>query len=291
MSQNTLPPQDPRQAQPAYYADDEISLIDLFNILREQWKVIAALALAAPVVALAVTLAMPSLYQADVLVQIGRIGNAGAGAGAGAADIEPPSTLAQRLNSQGFDGRIADKVDPSFSLKAVEIKNTKLLRIEGRATSPNSAKTGVEQTLQLIEQDHKEAIEAARKNLSEALLATSAELKSVTQALERLNQAVISFAGDRSGDAISSLLLTQTQSQLTSQRIALLDKVATIETLLLPQNLSATRAVEPIQVSSAPVYPKTNLVLLIAFLAGGFAGVLLAFLRNALKKSGTAYSQ
>lgn len=287
MSQNTLPPQDPRQAQPAYYADDEISLIDLFNILREQWKVIAALALAAPVVALAVTLAMPSLYQADVLVQIGRIGNAGAGA----ADIEPPSTLAQRLNSQGFDGRIADKVDPSFSLKAVEIKNTKLLRIEGRATSPNSAKTGVEQTLQLIEQDHKEAIEAARKNLSEALLATSAELKSVTQALERLNQAVISFAGDRSGDAISSLLLTQTQSQLTSQRIALLDKVATIETLLLPQNLSATRAVEPIQVSSAPVYPKTNLVLLIAFLAGGFAGVLLAFLRNALKKSGTAYSQ
>lgn len=285
MSQNTLPPQDPRQAQPAYYADDEISLIDLFNILREQWKVIAALALAAPVVALAVTLAMPSLYQADVLVQIGRIGNAGA------ADIEPPSTLAQRLNSQGFDGRIADKVDPSFSLKAVEIKNTKLLRIEGRATSPNSAKTGVEQTLQLIEQDHKEAIEAARKNLSEALLATSAELKSVTQALERLNQAVISFAGDRSGDAISSLLLTQTQSQLTSQRIALLDKVATIETLLLPQNLSATRAVEPIQVSSAPVYPKTNLVLLIAFLAGGFAGVLLAFLRNALKKSGTAYSQ
>ena len=291
MSQNTLPPQDPRQAQPAYYADDEISLIDLFNILREQWKVIAALALAAPVVALAVTLAMPSLYQADVLVQIGRIGNAGAGAGAGAADIEPPSTLAQRLNSQGFDGRIADKVDPSFSLKAVEIKNTKLLRIEGRATSPNSAKTGVEQTLQLIEQDHKEAIEAARKNLSEALLATSAELKSVTQALERLNQAVISFAGDRSGDPISSLLLTQTQSQLTSQRIALLDKVATIETLLLPQNLSATRAVEPIQVSSAPVYPKTNLVLLIAFLAGGFAGVLLAFLRNALKKSGTAYSQ
>ena len=289
MSQNTLPPQDPRQAQPAYYADDEISLIDLFNILREQWKVIAALALAAPVVALAVTLAMPSLYQADVLVQIGRIGNAGAGAGA--ADIEPPSTLAQRLNSQGFDGRIADKVDPSFSLKAVEIKNTKLLRIEGRATSPNSAKTGVEQTLQLIEQDHKEAIEAARKNLSEALLATSAELKSVTQALERLNQAVISFAGDRSGDPISSLLLTQTQSQLTSQRIALLDKVATIETLLLPQNLSATRAVEPIQVSSAPVYPKTNLVLLIAFLAGGFAGVLLAFLRNALKKSGTAYSQ
>ena len=283
MNQNTQTPLDPRQAQAPYYADDEISLIDLLNALREQYKVIATLAIAAPIVAFAATFAIPSLYQADVLIQIGRA--AGAGAGAGAADIEPTSTLAQRLNSKGFNRRLSGEVDPSFSLKAVEIKNTRLLRIEGRATSPQAAEKGVEKALFLISQDHDPIVQASRQSLLAGLAGAREELKTTSAALSRINDTVIRLAGSQKQDAITSLLLTQTQSQLTDQRIALLEKISSLENLLLAQNLSNTRAVEPAQVSDGPVYPRTPLVVVIAFLAGGFMGVLIAFLRNALKKA------
>jgi uncharacterized protein involved in exopolysaccharide biosynthesis len=62
------------------------------------------------------------------------------------------------------------------------------------------------------------------------------------------------------------------------------EKVAIIESGNAEQRLYKTTAIEPIQVSTSPVYPKTTLAVLIAALCGCFAGVMVAFLRNALGK-------
>jgi uncharacterized protein involved in exopolysaccharide biosynthesis len=93
---------------------------------------------------------------------------------------------------------------------------------------------------------------------------------------------VIAFSPAKS-DPISALLLTQTQQQLFQQQSVLKEKVATIKAGIAEQNLYKTTAIEPIQVSTSPVYPKTRLAVLLAFLSGGIAGVIVAFLRNALK--------
>jgi uncharacterized protein involved in exopolysaccharide biosynthesis len=94
---------------------------------------------------------------------------------------------------------------------------------------------------------------------------------------------VIALSPEKS-DPISALLLTQTQQQLFQQQSVLKEKVAIIESGIAEQRLYQTTAIESIQVSTSPVYPKTRLAVLLAFLGGGIAGVIVAFFRNALGK-------
>jgi uncharacterized protein involved in exopolysaccharide biosynthesis len=293
MSLNNPITAQPGQASPAYaYPDDEISLLEILNILREQWKWVVGLAVLAPIIALAVSLTIPSLYQAEVLLQVGRVPS---GSGSGSApvssvDIEAPSQLAQRVSSGGFAVRLKDQVHDSFSLKVVEVKNTRLLRLEARADTPEKAREGLEKSITLIQADHSEAVRDARKSVEDAIRNAREELQSVTRSIEQLNKSVIAMTPARQ-DPISALLLTQTQNQLISQRIELVNRLSALESALSAQNTQLTRAAEPIQAGSTPVYPKTQLILVIALLAGGFAGMLMAFLVNALKNAKKALPQ
>ncbi len=270
---------------PASWAqnDDEISLLDLFDILRKQWRWIAGFSATSAIIALAVCIVLPKQYQANVLIQIGKIANANANANAtSTAEVESPQTLIERINSDGFQERFRNQVDMSFEIKAIAVKNTKLIRLEGKARSAELAKQGLEKSLEVIAEDHKFYREEASKLLATSLQSTRLELKTVTAALSDLNQRSIEIAPAKS-DPVSALLLTQTQQQLNSQRATLADKVAMLEASENEQNLAKTAAVEPIIAGEQPVFPKTVLVTIIALLGGGFMGVLVAFLRNAIQ--------
>ncbi len=60
---NTHPPQVP---PPGYYspAEDEISLIELWNVLAGRWRLIAATTLLATLIAIVYALTIPPLYKA-----------------------------------------------------------------------------------------------------------------------------------------------------------------------------------------------------------------------------------
>ncbi len=108
------------------------------------------------------------------------------------------------------------------------------------------------------------------------------KLKTTSDSINQLNRQVIALSPAKS-DPISALLLTQTQQQLFQQQSVLKEKVTIIESGIAEQRLYKTTAIEPIQVSTSPVYPKTGLAVFIALLIGGSAGAIVAFLRNALK--------
>ena len=94
--------------------DDEISLIDLLRILREQWQWIVGLAVVSPLVALAICATLPKQYEATVLLQIGKLSGSGSGSGSGSsADIEPQQNLIERVNSGGFDSRLEGAIGSS----------------------------------------------------------------------------------------------------------------------------------------------------------------------------------
>jgi len=109
------------------------------------------------------------------------------------------------------------------------------------------------------------------------------QLKTTSDSINQLNRQVIALSPAKS-DPISALLLTQIQQQLFQQQSVLKEKVAMIESGIAEQRLYKTTAIETIQVREEPVYPKTRLAALLAFLGGGIAGVIVAFFRNALGK-------
>jgi uncharacterized protein involved in exopolysaccharide biosynthesis len=272
------------QTQLDHYTGDEISIADLFNILKSQWKLIGGLAITGCLLAFSITLTIPKLYQAEVLLQIGRAGPANAHANINPVDIETPSSVAQRLNSKGFFNRIAKNIDPSFSVRAFEIAKTKLLRLEVRSRTPETAVAGLQKVLLTLSQDHDPIFEDVKKNLELARISTEKELNALNGSLRGINETALNLSKQNSRDAVLSLLLIQTQSQLAEQRLALLNRLASLEILLSPQNLVKTSPVEPIEVTTSPVYPKTTLILVTAFLAGGLTGILIAFVRSAVRE-------
>jgi uncharacterized protein involved in exopolysaccharide biosynthesis len=260
--------------------DDEISLSDLLRILREQWQWIVGLAVVSPLVALAICAILPKQYEATVLLRIGKLSSAGSGSG---ADIEPQQNLIERVNSGGFDSRLEGTIGSSISVKATAVKNTKLVRLTTNATSVEQASKRLNNTLTLLQDDHKKLADESEKTLALALQNARDQLKTASDSINQLNRQVIALSPAKS-DPISALLLTQTQQQLFQQQSALKEKVAIIESGIAEQRLYKTAAIETIQSREEPVYPKTSLAVLLAFLSGGIAGVIVAFFRNALGK-------
>ena len=264
--------------------DDEISLIDLLRILREQWQWIVGLAVVSPLVALAICAILPKQYEATVLLQIGKLSSSDSGSGSSSsADIEPQQNLIERVNSGGFDSRLEGAVRSSLSIKATAVKNTKLVRLTTNANSVEQASKGLENTLALLQDDHKKIADESEKTLAVALQNARDQLKTTSDSINQLNRQVIALSPAKS-DPISALLLTQTQQQLFQQQSVLKEKVAMIESGIAEQRLYKTTAIEPIQVNTSPVYPKTSLAVLLAFLGGGITGVIVAFYKNALGK-------
>jgi hypothetical protein len=187
--------------------------------------------------------------------------------------------MTERGSTPGWKARSGQ----ALSIKASAVKNTKLVRLTTNATSIQQATKGLENTLALLEEDHKKLAGESEKSLAVALQNAQDQLKITSDSINQLKHQVIALSPAKS-DPISALLLTQTQQQLFQQQSALKEKVAIIESGVAEQRLYQTTAIEPIQVKEEPVYPKTGLVVLIAILSGSFAGVIVAFLRNGLKK-------
>ncbi|WVN42055.1 Wzz/FepE/Etk N-terminal domain-containing protein [beta proteobacterium MWH-UniP1] len=261
--------------------DDEISLFDLVEILRKRWLWIAGLALASAAVAFIACQFVPNQYQASTLIQIGRLGNIPFGSGSGSgSDVESPQTLAERANSSGFAQRLKSTVGNGASLQATAVKNTKLVKLDVRAATPEQARQVTEAVIRLLQEDHAVLAEPIERALSKAINQANRELGLVTQAIAQLNKQGQQTANGKA-DPLSYIIFNQAQQQLNDRRLELVAKVNQAEANLLEQSNFKTGPVTPIYASDSPVYPKTNLVTLVALLAGGFVGVLGVFVVNA----------
>ena len=269
---------------------EELSIADLLKTIYSNWLFIAILALTGFVGSLGFCATIPPQYQASALIQIGRVvafsQNSISGSsslGGPGFDIETTGQLVERLNSSGFYNRWRNTGEAGISISATAIKNTRLLRISARAHSEKLVVTSLTKAVKLIEEDHKIMSDQAEETLFIALRNARDQLGAVTESIEYLNKAIIK-SGSVGSDLIGSLIVTQTQQQLLSQRIALGGQVSSLQAAIIEQKGSRTMAIESIQASKEPVYPKTQLIALIGIIGGGFIGVLLVLLRHTYKK-------
>ena len=64
-------------------SDDEMSLGDLIMVLRQKWHFIALTMLIALILTLTLSALIPKLYEATVIIEIGRFVSSGSGSGSG----------------------------------------------------------------------------------------------------------------------------------------------------------------------------------------------------------------
>ena len=261
-------------AQPPHegtYADDEISLIDLWRVLsrRKHWiAIIFVVVMALAVVWLALK---TPIYEASASVEIGT---------ANGSALESGGELAARL-----ENRQTDEL-PSLT----EIENQgRILNLKARATSQEAAEEFLREQIAAIQERHDGFLEEFRAEQHQRLDEVSRRLEELTAEQETFEQRLSQLGEDAT--AIGGLLtleqrlsgrLPELEAEQAKLRRTLSERVTAPTSVLVAPEPQVAAGEEAGQAS--PVEPKNRLVLALAAVLGLMLGVFVAFFREFLAR-------
>ena len=272
--QNTQPP-----AQP--YDDDEISLIELWQILARRKAFILACFILCLAGGAAFAFLKAPVYEASVKLRIGQVKGDDA---APPVMLENADELSSRILVQyGEDVAAGIKRErPFITTASVQKGVTTTVQLTAEGDTPEDAARlledvakGVQKTHTTMFEDNLKPIAERLKSLNEQRTALQQQYADLTQLAEQLKER----------DNVQASLLMIERSPITDS----LDKQAT-ERLRLTQQMTppATRPTELIGEITAPAKPskpKKALVLALAAVLGLMGGVMLAFIAEFVAKA------
>ena len=272
--QNTQPP-----AQP--YDDDEISLIELWQILARRKAFILACFILCLAGGAAFAFLKAPVYEASVKLRIGQVKGDDA---APPVMLENGDELSSRVLAQyGEDVATGVKRErPFITTASVQKGVTTTVQLTAEGDTPEDAARlledvakGVQKTHTTMFEDNLKPIAERLKSLNEQRTALQQQYADLTQLAEQLKER----------DNVQASLLMIERSPITDS----LDKQAT-ERLRLTQQMTppATRPTELIGEITAPAKPskpKKALVLALAAVLGMMGGVMLAFVAEFVAKA------
>jgi len=290
--------------------DDEISLFDLWNKLREGWLAVvggAVLGIAGAVLAIFL---IPPKYEAVAVVQVGQVGQVGQVAQIGlvgqvsSVALEPTQQVVERMKTPTFQMAVAQGVGNQDWIDALSrsggsavdfltlqvAKGTMgqtaapLMELKAKAGSPAEAKKIAEVAIQELSNRQGEIARPAIERMQGDLAIAKEKRQSAQADLESLGK-LVSSAGvkdDRFTQlSLMNTLRLQKESELFFQR----QMVAALEAALSPPATQAARAIETVFVSEKPVSPKRGLLLPLGAIGGLLAGVLWVFIVDAWRRA------
>ena len=89
-------------SRPEIIDDDEISLYDIYEFLRDGWKTIASLTSVGLLAGVIVSFVLPVKFQANALIEAGRVGFVSLERGVDSRELEPLALLAEKMRAPGF---------------------------------------------------------------------------------------------------------------------------------------------------------------------------------------------
>lgn len=267
-------------------ANDEINLSDILLLLkRYKWLLIGAPVVAA-VVAGAIVMQMPHLWEATALAQIGQIGQVG--------PIEPTPQAVGRVMNPSFMftvfARLGVKPDESLpelklyreTFKAKQLPNTDLLELRLRAPSIDEAKKQITTTVNQLRDVHNAMLEPSINHMRLDLAAVEKGIQDGRNAINELQQRILS---SKSGsDSAGTVLYFMLYQQRVTEVRELERKKLSVEEQLNPARTYPTALVGDIYVNNQPVAPKRKLIVSLAALMGLLSGVFVAYMHNLIRK-------
>ena len=272
--QNTQPP-----AQP--YDDDEISLIELWQILARRKALILACFILCLAGGAAFAFLKAPVYEASVKLRIGQVKGDGA---APPVILENADELSSRILAQyGEDIATGVKRErPFITTASVQKGVTTTVQLTAEGDTPADAARLLDDVAKSVQKAHTTMLEDNLKPIAERLKSLDEQRTALQQQYADLSQLAEKLK-DR--ESVQASLLMIERSPITNS----LDQQAT-ERLRLSQQITppATRPTELIGEITAPAKPskpKKALVLALAAVLGMMGGVMLAFVAEFVAKA------
>ena len=266
------------------FVEDEVSLFDLWGMLRGGWRLVFGSVVLGVLGAVAAIAFIAPQFEAVALLQTGTVSG---------SMIEEPTTALERLRSPSFLREIAvevgdsawvDQIDAGVQGRTLVAKIQKatpsMIEVRVVTGSPDSSKKIAElSTARLIRRQTELASRVVAKVefdisvLKEKLGKSESDLTVLSKAIDPTNV---------KNDTFSQLsLLTSLRMQKESDSFALRQSIYALENSLLPPLTQPARVLEDIFVSNKPVFPKKGVLLAMGLVAGLLVGVMLVFVSGA----------
>jgi len=262
------------------YYEDELSLLDMYKVLKLYRKSILVTPFVFAIVALVITwLFISPQYEAQAVIDIGRFNQ---------QLLETPEVLVDRLNHSSFVERVVDehpnlfKADAELikkkqikSFLAKKNKDSNLVSFELMGKTPERAKSKAVAVMETLSAIHQKIFDNNVELVRQKVSLIDHEIESLKS--NQINSA------DNAKDTYDISLRALIANDHLNQLRALMNRKLELEASLRSVTSYNTRLLERIYVSDEPVSPHLLIVTLVAFLLGLFGAVFAAFVRNSLK--------
>jgi LPS O-antigen subunit length determinant protein (WzzB/FepE family) len=267
-----------------YVADDEISLLDIYEFLKDGWLTIAATTVLGGAIGVGTAFVLPEKFLASATIQPTRVlGN----------DVESIAVLAEKMrlptyySQQSFTAcDVADSTNPAqtlaTALKPNVARNSAFVSVSFKSTNINTSIACLNAVLADVKQNQNESAERQIALATATINKEKEQLKIAEDFVSSVSQKTLTFNFKDTQFSASQLLFGMLQSK-QNEITNLKSSIQRTELLLSEPQTKSASFTTPIYSPSQKVEPKRSLIAVISVLAGGFIGLMLLVLRRAVK--------
>ena len=283
--------------------DDEISLFDLWEKLRDGWKAVVGVTVLGIAGAFLAIVVISPKYEAVAVVQVGQIGQIGQVKVSG-QPVETPILAVERMKTPAFQQRVAETLGDQQWLDDISRSNSGVTKdlvlqvikattgpdqvplIEMRVSGPSQqvAQKRAEAAVGQLIKAHADLAQPALARLRADLAISREKLRSAERDLESLGK-LVSSASVKDGRFTQLALITSLRIQKEAETFSQRQMIMALETALEAPATQSAKAIEAVFVSDKPVSPKKALLLALGAIGGLLIGVMWVFIADAWRRA------
>jgi len=259
--------------------EDEISLKDILDFLRESWKQILLAGVIGIMAAIAFLLIVTPQYEATAQIQMAQIPTSNTNTNPLGTNIEDPNLLIARLKLPSTYtpeqikacGVENERIPAEFLAEMVKVTPVKsvgsTIELKVRGESKQQAVACAESIFGKIHQSQNEILTPYIEEAKNLLAKYQARLSDAQSLMSR---------ADKSGSALTAAYLANRDEVKYST-----DEIIRLNTIIASANTRSAKLVSPIYASDKATFPKKSISLIAGLLGGLFLGLLLVLMRKA----------
>lgn len=251
-------------------ADDQISLLDLWEKLRNGWRsVVGGVALGALSAGLAIVLISPK-YETTSVLQVGMTAG---------KEVEAVTTTVERFKSLTFvlEATKQAGVVAGDCVTGQLVKGTSLIELKTIGDTPESSSRLNDIVVRMLVERHDALGAPLKRKLESDIAVAKGKLKAVERELAHFPRVTPLKDGQFSSVSLLVSLKVQKQQEL----FALQQELISLELMMVPPATQTTHTIEAPFVALKPVSPKKGLLIALGLIGGLLLGVMAAFVRDA----------
>jgi len=257
--------------------EKEVDLRDYLNMVKKRWKIILIIFLVSIIASGVVSFLLPRTYEAIAIVRIGKMRD---------MLLEEPPTVIEIFKTEAILEKVAEELDIPFgkekSQKLASKINMKeksgLLKIRGKAKTPEEALKLVNGVAAVLMQRHGQIFERAKVILEEYLASGKERLSEIEKEIEMLRKKIEEL-GVTDSEAKATVARGYMESlERSRDRYELLQVELREKKMEESYGTVSTELVIPPRIPEYPIAPNKKLNVLVA----GILGLLVGFVSAAI---------